>query len=180
MSHEAEAGRLKSEADEPGGEMDPDDEWGIEPVRAERIDIRAAVTGFLGAEPLAGLSDAWHWSRIPGFDFAGALSADGRRLLQLSGRGSYDEDLAVSVLRFAREHEGGIFARNTFLGSVEGYEPPTGYAFDTVVGIAPEVHRFYRVDKPELTPHVRLVFPAYACEFSGGETLEEAVTRYQS
>ncbi|MFG3100258.1 hypothetical protein ACGFZL_07050 [Streptomyces sp. NPDC048182] len=49
-----------------------------------------------------------------------------------------------------------------------------------VVGVAPEVHRFYRVEKPGLTEHVRLMSPAYACEFSGQETLEEAVTRYRA
>jgi hypothetical protein len=31
-------------------------------------------------------------------------------------------------------------------------------AVDAVVGLAPEVHEFYRVEKPELTPHVRLTF----------------------
>ena len=29
MSVDAEAGRLKTEADEPGWEVDPDDEWGV-------------------------------------------------------------------------------------------------------------------------------------------------------
>jgi hypothetical protein len=143
------------------------------------MDIRAVVTDFRGAAPLPGLPDSWHWSPAPGIDFAGALSADGKRLLQLSGRDSYDQDLAVAALAFAREHEEQIFARNAFLGALEGFEPPADRRFDVVVGIAPEVHRFYRNDKPELTPHVRLMFPAYACEFSGEETLDEAVTRYR-
>ncbi|MBD0844786.1 hypothetical protein, partial [Streptomyces sp. TRM68416] len=85
----------------------------------------------------------------------------------------------MSTLRFAREHEDEIFVRNAFIGSLDGFEPPAGHRFDAVVGIAPEVHRFYRVEKPELTEHVRLVFPAYACEFSGEETLDEAITRYR-
>ncbi|MDX3456936.1 hypothetical protein PV396_34150 [Streptomyces sp. ME02-8801-2C] len=143
------------------------------------MDIRAEVTGFRGAEPLPGLPDSWRWSPVPGIDFAGALSADGKRLLQLSGRNSYDQDLAVSTLRFARDHEDALFARNPFLGSLGGFEPPAGHRFDAVVGIAPEVHRFYRVENPDLTPHVRLTFPAYACEFSGDETLDEAITRYR-
>ncbi|MEU6222648.1 hypothetical protein [Streptomyces sp. NPDC047042] len=143
------------------------------------MDVHAIVTGFRGAEPLPGLPDSWHWSPAPGIDFAGALSADGNRLLQLSGRNSYDQDLAVSTLRFARDHEDAIFARNPFLGALDGFEPPAGHRFDTVVGIAPDVHRFYRVENPDLTPHVRLTFPAYACEFSGEETLDEAITRYR-
>ncbi|MGW3934103.1 hypothetical protein [Streptomyces phaeochromogenes] len=32
---------------------------------------------------------------------------------------------------------------------------------------------------PGLTPFVRLMFPAYACEFPGGESLGEAETRYR-
>ncbi|MDN3024660.1 hypothetical protein [Streptomyces sp. S.PB5] len=143
------------------------------------MDIRSVVTTFKGVGPLPGLPDSWHWSPAPGIDFAGALSADGKRLLQLSSRDSYDEDLALATLAFAREHEDEIFVANPFLGSLDGFGPPVGRHFDAVVGIAPEVHEFYRVEKPELTPHVRLVFPAYACEFSGDETLDEAITRYR-
>ncbi|MFG2790528.1 hypothetical protein [Streptomyces sp. NPDC048419] len=143
------------------------------------MDIRAVVAEF-GGEPLPALSDSWQWSPAPGIDFARALSADGKRLLQLSSRDSFDPALATRTLGFAREHEDEIFARNAFLGSLEGFEPPTGRSFDAVVGIAPEVHRFYRAEKPELTEHVRLMYPAYACEFSGGETLDEAITRYRA
>ncbi|CAL9489591.1 MULTISPECIES: hypothetical protein [Streptomyces] len=143
------------------------------------MDVRAVVTAFSGAAPLPGLPDAWHWSPAPGIDFAGALSADGKRLLQLSGRDSYDEDLAVATLRFARKHEDEMVARNSFLGALEGFEPPTGRRFDAVVAVAPQVHRFYRAEKPELTEHVRLTYPAYACEFSGEESVDEAVTRYR-
>ena len=99
--------------------------------------ICTVVTGFRGAEPLPGLPDSWHWSPAPGIDFAGALSADGKRLLQLSGRNSCDQNLAVGTLRFAREHEDEIFARNPFLGALDGFEPPAGHRFDAVAGIAP-------------------------------------------
>ncbi|PWI17450.1 hypothetical protein DI272_27285 [Streptomyces sp. Act143] len=143
------------------------------------MDIRSVVTEFRNVTPLEGLTDAWSWSPTPRVTFAGALSADGKRLLQLSGRNSYDRELATATLLFAREHEDEIFVRNPFLGALEGFEPPAGRSFDAVVGIAPEVHEFYRVEKPELTAHVRLAFPAYSCEFSGAETLEEAITRYR-
>ncbi|WP_405732756.1 hypothetical protein OG885_18645 [Streptomyces sp. NBC_00028] len=146
------------------------------------MDLRAVLADFPGVRPLAGLSDAWYWSRVPLFGFAGALSADGARLLQLSGRGSYDEELAVAVLGFAREREGELFARNTHWGALDGFQPPTGRRdFDSVVGISPDVHRAYRAENPALTPYVRLVFPAFACEFAaaGDETLDEAITRYQ-
>lgn len=143
------------------------------------MDIRAVVTEFRNVTPLPALTDGWSWSPTPRITFAGALSADGKRLLQLSGRNSYDEDLAVATLAFAREHEDEIFVRNPCLGSLGGFQPPAGRSFDAVVGLAPEVHEFYRVERPELTPHVRLTFPAYSCEFSGAETLDEAITRYR-
>ncbi|MFF3405435.1 hypothetical protein ACFYW8_04320 [Streptomyces sp. NPDC002742] len=46
--------------------------------------------------------------------------------------------------------------------------------------MGPQVHGFYRVENPDLAPHVRLTFPAHSCEFSGDETLEEAVSRYRT
>ncbi|MEU3658575.1 helix-turn-helix transcriptional regulator [Streptomyces sp. NPDC032940] len=54
MTVEAEAGRLKGEADEPGWEVDPDDEWGIAVIatvgrqlklRRESVGMRAAEFG---------------------------------------------------------------------------------------------------------------------------------------
>lgn len=150
----------------------------------EPMDLRAVLADFPGVRPLDGLRDAWYWSRVPLFGFAGALSADGERLLQLSGRGSYDEELAVAVLGFAREREGELFARNAHWGALDGFQPPAGRRdsdFDSVIGISPDVHRAYPVEHPELTSHVRMVFPAYACEFAAAadETLDEAITRYQ-
>lgn len=54
MSVEADAGRLKTEADEPGWEVDPDDEWGVAVIatvgrqlklRRESVGMRAAEFG---------------------------------------------------------------------------------------------------------------------------------------
>ena len=143
------------------------------------MDIRGVVAGFKNVRPLAGLGDAWHWSPAPGVNFAGALSADGERLLQLSTKPGFAEELATATLAFARDHEREMFAANPYLGAVEGFTAPDGYTFDAVVGIAPEVHNFYQVDRPELTLFVRLAFPAYRVEFAGDEPLEHAITRYQ-
>lgn len=106
----------------------------------DMMDVRAEVTRFAGASLPPGLVDAWHWSPAPGIGFAGALSGDGERLLQLSGRDSYDAELATRTLAFAREHEHEIFARNAFIGALEGFVAPGGTRFDAVVGIAPKVH----------------------------------------
>lgn len=54
MSVDAEAARLRTEADEPGWEVDPDDEWGVAVVatvgrqlklRREAVGMRAADFG---------------------------------------------------------------------------------------------------------------------------------------
>ncbi|MEV0529402.1 hypothetical protein AB0I66_38895 [Streptomyces sp. NPDC050439] len=143
------------------------------------MNTRKAVAGFPGSIQLDGLENAWYWSPAPGIDFAGALSADGRRLLQLRAADSYDQKLAVAVLGFARDHEEFMFAANPSIGSTEGFVPPEGFEFDTVAATSPEVHRFYAYENPELMPLVRVVFPAYACEFSGEESESEAITRYK-
>ncbi|MGW0909331.1 hypothetical protein [Streptomyces sp. NPDC002853] len=146
------------------------------------MDIRTVVHGFKNVAPLPGLPDAWSWSPVRTVNFAGALSADGHRLLQLSGPDPFDHELAAATLQFARDREPEIFARNPRLGTASGFAPPMAAArdaFDVVVGVAPEVHGFYRVENPDLTQHVRLVFPAYAHEFSGTESLPESITRYR-
>lgn len=142
------------------------------------MSIRSVVEGFPGVSPLTGLDDAWHWSPVPGIHFAGVLSTDGQRLLQVTGNGTFEETLAVATLEFARDHEKDLFAVNPHLGAAEGFRAPAGYAFDSVAGAAPEVHRYYEVEHPGLDPLVRVVFPAYACEFSGREDLDAALTRY--
>ncbi|MCM2425377.1 hypothetical protein [Streptomyces sp. RKAG337] len=142
------------------------------------MDIREVVTGFRDAAPMAGLDDAWLWAPAPTLHFAGALSADGKRLLQLNARDSFDQDLAVATLAFARAHEEELVARNPRFGALDGFAAPGGFRFDSVVFIAPEVHEFYGYDRPELTPFVRLAYPAYASEFAGDETLVEALTRF--
>ncbi|GAA0458155.1 hypothetical protein [Streptomyces olivaceiscleroticus] len=144
------------------------------------MDIRETVGSFPDVTPLPGLRNAWRWSRSPGIEFNGALSSDGKRLLQLSAtRDSYNEELAIAVLQFARSHESEFFTTNRHFDALGGFTPPDGYTHDTVAAVAPEVHEFYTVDDPDLTPHVTLVFPAHACEFSGKEDLREAFTRYR-
>ncbi|MFC4464985.1 hypothetical protein ACFPH6_10590 [Streptomyces xiangluensis] len=47
------------------------------------MDIRAVVNGFRNVVPLPGLADAWHWSPVPGLDFAAVLSRDRRHFFQI-------------------------------------------------------------------------------------------------
>ncbi|MFJ8633912.1 helix-turn-helix domain-containing protein [Streptomyces sp. NPDC093568] len=52
MSVEADAGRLKTEADEPGWEVDPDDEWGVAVITTvgRQLKLRREAVGMRAAE----------------------------------------------------------------------------------------------------------------------------------
>jgi hypothetical protein len=49
---EADAGRLKGEADEPGWEVDPDDEWGVAVIATvgRQLKLRREAVGMRAAE----------------------------------------------------------------------------------------------------------------------------------
>ncbi|WP_413757634.1 hypothetical protein [Streptomyces sp. MMBL 11-3] len=133
--------------------------------------------------PLSGLERAWRWSLNPVLYFAGALTGDGKRLLQTNQRGAHDEELARAVIAFARAHEEELLANNRSLRFVEGLgaegaEGTEGYGFDAVAAVAPEVHGHYGARNPELMAATYIVFPGWASEFSGRETSAEAGARY--
>jgi hypothetical protein len=126
---------------------------------------------------LGALPAAWHWSLAPGFDFAAALSRDGKHMFQCYALDSYDEDLAVTIMSFARKHESELVAPpERPLVVVEGFSH-LAYKFDTMVAISPIVHRYHE-ENPDVREATRAVFPAYRCEFSGHETEEQTWYRY--
>ncbi|MFF4114698.1 hypothetical protein ACFY0P_14655 [Streptomyces sp. NPDC001714] len=141
------------------------------------MDLQSTVTAFPRATPIDGLDRAWTWRLNPVLNFAGALTGDGTRLLQTNQVRRHDETLARAVLAFARAHEPELTAEGRFLTCVGGFEA-LGYSFDAVAATVPGVHGHHRVRNPDLTPLTTIVFPAYRCEFSGRETLEEAEARY--
>ncbi|MFF4112139.1 hypothetical protein [Streptomyces sp. NPDC001714] len=141
------------------------------------MDLQSTVTAFPRATPIDGLDRAWTWRLNPALNFAGALTGDGTRLLQMNQIRRHDDALARAVLAFARAHEPELIAEGRFLTCVGGFEA-LGYAFDAVAAVVPGVHGHHRVQNPDLAPVTTIVFPAYRCEFSGQETLEEAETRY--
>ncbi|WP_033319535.1 hypothetical protein [Streptomyces yerevanensis] len=141
------------------------------------MDLQSTIAGFRNLAPLGDLEQAWWWSLNPVLHYTGALTADGTQLLQMNTRGAYSEDLSYAVLSFTREHERELLHNGRFLGFAEGFSAP-GHAFDTVAVVAPEVAQLHKVQNPDLTPLTYAVFPAYSCEFSGNETLEEAECRY--
>ncbi|MER7485668.1 hypothetical protein ABTY20_07090 [Streptomyces sp. NPDC126497] len=142
------------------------------------LDLRTVLAGFPNAAPLGGLDRAWTWSPVPVLRFAGALTADGARLLQTNQRGGHDEELARAVLAFAREHEEELTGKGRFITAAPGFSA-AGYAFDAVAATVPEVHGHHRAQNPALTAVTHIVFPAYATEISGRESLAEAEARYQ-
>ncbi|MGH3417290.1 MAG: hypothetical protein ACRDSS_12545 [Actinocrinis sp.] len=141
------------------------------------MDLAKMVTGMPNATPLAGLPEAWHWAEVPGFDFAAALSSDGKHLFQLYALRSYDEGLVTAVLGFARQHESAlILSLDRPLALAEGFAHP-GRGFDMVAALGPGVHKYHAAHGPahEAT---RAIAPAYRCEFSGGESEDEAYYRW--
>ncbi|WP_231158601.1 hypothetical protein [Streptomyces sp. CNZ748] len=142
------------------------------------MDLQTTLTGFPNAAPLDGLDQAWKWSMGPVLHFAGVLSKDGTRLMQTNQRGRHDEELTRGVLAFAREHEQALIGTDRPIAAVPGFSAD-GYAFDAVAATAPEVHGHHKAQNPDLTAVTYIVFPAFATEVSGRESLEEAQARYQ-
>ncbi|MFD8250866.1 hypothetical protein [Streptomyces werraensis] len=142
------------------------------------MDLQTTLAGFPNATPLDGLDQAWKWSLGPVLHFAGVLSEDGTRLLQTNQRGRHDEELARAVLAFAREHEQALIGTDRPIAAVPGFSAD-GYVFDAVAATAPEVHGHHKAQNPDLTAVTYIVFPAFATEVSGRESLEEAQARYQ-
>lgn len=139
------------------------------------MDPAAIVSNFPGVEELSGVPEAWHWSPVPGLDFAAALGQDRRTLFQVNARDSYDEDLVSSLLVSARESGSQIAAAGAPLVAIPGFSH-RGRAFD-VLGVAgPGVHRYHEVQEPELQKVTWAVFPGYECEFAQPDrySLEDA------
>ncbi|CAL9284481.1 hypothetical protein [Streptomyces sp. SudanB66_2053] len=143
------------------------------------MDLLTTLAGFPNAAPLAGLDRAWTWSLGPVLHFAGAVTADGRRLLQTTQRGRHDVGLARAVLAFARRHEKALTGEGRPLAAVRGFSA-AGYDFDAAAATAPEVHGHHRAQNPDLTAITYIVFPCFESEVSGRETLEEAQARYRT
>ena len=113
--------------EQPGGEQPG---GGVLPGRSDVLGTDGHGAGvsrvsMIGESWISGLSSLAFVTRprspawtAPGITVVGALSTDGARLLQLSARESFEHDLAVATLTFARRHEEAIFARNAFLGAV--------------------------------------------------------------
>src|ERR1700753_3132290 len=104
------------------------------------VDLAANFSAMPNASPLAGLSGAWHWAKVPGLDFAAALSADGEHAFQCFALRTYDEGLVTAVLAFARRHEDELLAPpDRPLVVAEGFTHE-GFEFDTVVAFGPLLH----------------------------------------
>ncbi|MGY0069480.1 hypothetical protein ACWZEH_22370 [Streptomyces sp. QTS137] len=142
------------------------------------MDLQATIANFPNVAPLEGLDGAWKWTLNPVLHFAGALTEGGTRLLQTNQRGKHDDDLARAVLGFARRHETELIGEGRLIAAVGDFVAP-GYEFDAVAATAPEVHGHHRAQNPGLTEVTHIVFPAYASEVSGRESLAEAEARYQ-
>ncbi|MEW1721101.1 hypothetical protein [Streptomyces sp. NPDC093109] len=90
----------------------------------------------------------------------------------------FDQGLVTAVLEFARER---YLAEES---SIKPFVIARGFAakpygFDAVVAVPAAVHGYHFGRDNALGTRVTGVFPAYSCEFSGHENLEEAVHRFK-
>ncbi|HET9140171.1 hypothetical protein [Actinophytocola sp.] len=139
------------------------------------MDLAETFAAMPGATPIEGLPDAWVWTLGQTYGNAAALTKDGKHAFHCYAHDSWDEGLARAIVTFAREHAAELIAPDRPLVVVEGFKPP-GYAFDTVVGLSPTVHKF-NANQPDIHRATCEVIPAYRCEFAGDETEVEAATR---
>lgn len=137
------------------------------------IDFEQAVAGFPKAEQFPGLAAAWRWYRAPRWYGALAVADDGRLAYEMRGLDSFDQGLVRAVLTFARAHQ---LSKTRVLSAAPGFrhEP---FDFNVVAACTPAVHRYHLGEDDELHARVIGVFPAFACEISGTETIDEANVR---
>ncbi|MDX3387757.1 hypothetical protein PV682_40885 [Streptomyces niveiscabiei] len=116
---------------------------------------------------------------MPRFVFSLALDSERDSAYQMNTIDHFDQGLVTAVLEFARERH--------LAGEVKDARPFTvapgfmaqSHGFDVVVAVPPVVHQYHFGRDNALSERVTGVFPAYRCEFSGSETLEEAVHRFK-
>jgi hypothetical protein len=142
------------------------------------VDIERTVSTFKGVEPFPGLAKAWKWSPTVRFTFALAMNQSGNGAFQLNCLDSFDADLVRSVLEFSRAHRLDAESAGAPLAAVPGFrwEP---YSFDVVACASSAVHGYHAGRNDSLNDAVVAVFPAFTCEFSGTETVEEALSRFK-
>ncbi|MFJ6633831.1 hypothetical protein ACIQMR_20950 [Streptomyces sp. NPDC091376] len=121
---------------------------------------------------------AWRWSPIPVFVFSLAMDAEGSRAYQVNTLNTFDEGLVRAVLEFSREHRIGEGRESQPFTVLPGFTYGS-YGFDSVAAAPPAVHRYHIGRNEALNDVVTAVFPAYRCEFSGTETLDEAEYRFR-
>ncbi|WP_371603646.1 hypothetical protein OG345_24895 [Streptomyces sp. NBC_01220] len=137
------------------------------------------VAGVEGAEPLLGMREAWRWSPMPRFVFSLALDSERHSAYQMNTIDHFDQGLVTAVLEFARErHLAGKVKDAAPFAVAPGFTTES-HGFDVVVAVPPAVHQYHFGRDNALGERVTGVFPAYSCEFSGRETLEEATHRFK-
>ncbi|MET9264988.1 hypothetical protein [Amycolatopsis sp. NPDC004079] len=139
------------------------------------MDLRETYAAMPNAAALGDLADAWHWAKVPGFDYSAALYDGGERAFQAYALDSYDEGLAVALLSFARSHSAELTTDHP-ITVAEGFSH-AGFGFDAVATASPDVHRLFP-DDAEKHEAVRSLVPIYRCEVAGDEPLPEAQFRY--
>ncbi|MFE2638342.1 hypothetical protein ACFXKF_26845 [Streptomyces scopuliridis] len=116
---------------------------------------------------------------MPRFVFSLALDSKGDSAYQMNTIDHFDQKLVTAVLEFAREQRLAEEVRDTKPFTIAPGFATESCGFDVVVAVPPAVHQYHFGRDNALGERVTGVFPAYSCEFSGHETLEEVVHRFK-
>lgn len=106
------------------------------------------------------------------------MNQSGNGAFQVNCLDSFDEILVRSVLEFSRTQRLDVVARGAPLATVPGFQCEP-YGFDVVASASPVVHGYHAAREDSLNEVVIAVFPAFMCEFSGMETVDEAKSRFK-
>ncbi|WP_326650380.1 hypothetical protein [Streptomyces sp. NBC_01750] len=142
------------------------------------MNIERAVAEIENVEDFSDLSMAWRWAPTSRFVFSLALALEGDRACQMNTLDAFDEGLVRAVIEFSRRHRLGRGQDASPLSVAPGFAYAS-YGFDAVAAVPPAVHGYHIGRNEALNEVVTAVFPAYQCEFSGNELIEETVYRFK-
>jgi hypothetical protein len=142
------------------------------------VDVRNLLASNPRVQQFSRLEDSWMWSPNPRFTFVSALSDDPGYAFQINFIDSFDADMACAVLEFARGAALQATSQRSPLTVTGGFSLG-GIGFEAVATASPRIHGYYAGRDEVLNEHVVAVFPAFLCEISGNESVEEATHRFK-
>jgi hypothetical protein len=131
------------------------------------------LAGITGIAPVLGLDNVWTWS-IGRFRRLAFLDARGSTVFRMNTAGDIGSGLMEAVVRHTRTRwPADLLSPVTIVPEFVC----DGYGFDVLAIPRREVFVHDKNEFPELARVAIAIFPAFTCEFSGQESVEEATYR---